>query len=203
MAGQKASWYYDWSPYKSSKVNDPNAQFIPMVWGAKDINPDALKAIKESDSPMLLTFNEPDHGEQAKMSVDEALSYWDQLEATGKKLSSPAITNGPDGIKWLDEFMSKAKAQGKKVDSISIHWYGSGASSTEQNIAALRDHINMVHEKYPDLPINLTEFGLDASGLTATLNQDFLNQAEKMLNDMSYVQMYAPYGAGAKINGNG
>src|SRR6478609_8187117 len=203
LGNTKASWYYNWSPNASGTVNDPNATFIPMIWGRGNMNEKDLAAVKNSKSPMLLTFNEPDHGEQAKMSVDEALGYWDQLEATGKKLSSPAITNGPDGIKWLDEFMSKAKAQGKQVDSISLHWYGSSGSSTEQNHAALRDHINQVHQKYPDKPINLTEFGLDASGLSATLNQDFLDKAEKMLNGMSYVQMYAPYGSGANINGNG
>jgi len=201
MAGQKASWYYDWSPYKSSKVNDPNAQFIPMVWGAKDVNPDALKAIKDSDSPMLLTFNEPDHGEQATMSVDEALGYWDQLEATGKQLSSPAVTNGPAGVKWLDDFMSKAQAQGKRVDSISLHWYGSSAQATDEKVAALKSYIEDVHKKYPDKPINLTEFGVDASGLTAGKDQAFLTAAEKMLNGLDYVQMYAPYGTG-DINGN-
>jgi len=201
LAGTKASWYYDWSPYKSDKVNDPNAQFIPMIWGSKDMNPDALKAAKESSSQMLLTFNEPDHPGQASMSVDEALSHWDQLEATGKKLSSPAVTNGPEGVKWLDEFMQKAQAQGKQVDSISLHWYGSSGSSTQQNLDAMKAHIDQVHQKYPDKPINLTEFGIDASGLTANKDQAFLDGAEKMLNGMDYVQMYAPYGTG-DIHGN-
>jgi hypothetical protein len=202
LGSTKASWYYDWSPYASNKVNDPNAQFIPMIWGSKDMNPDALKAAKDSSSPMLLTFNEPDLPQQGNMSVDEALSHWDQLEATGKKLSSPAVSNGPDGVKWLDDFMSKAQASGKQVDSIALHWYGSSGSSTQQNLDAMKAYINQVHEKYPDKPINLTEFGIDASGLTANKDQAFLDGAEKMLNGMDYVQMYAPYGTG-DIKGNG
>ena len=201
LGSTKASWYYDWSPYASNKVNDPNAQFIPMIWGSKDMNPDALKAAKDSSSPMLLTFNEPDLASQGNMSVDEALSHWDQLEATGKKLSSPAVSNGPDGVKWLDEFMSKAQASGKQVDSISLHWYGSSGSSTQQNLDAMKAYIDQVHQKYPDKPINLTEFGVDASGLTANKDQAFLEGAEKMLNGMDYVQMYAPYGTG-DIHGN-
>jgi len=197
----KASWYYNWSPNASDKVDDPNATFIPMIWGKGNMNDKDLAAAKNSKSPMILTFNEPDHGEQAKMSVDEALGYWDKLEATGKKLSSPAVTNGPDGVKWLDEFMSKAKASGKQVDSISLHWYGSSSQPTNEKVAALKSYIEDVHKKYPDKPINLTEFGVDASGLTAGKDQAFLTAAEKMLNGLDYVQMYAPYGTG-NINGN-
>lgn len=165
------------------------------------MNAKDLEAAKNSDSPMILTFNEPDLASQGNMSTDEALSYWDQLEATGKQLSSPAITNGPDGIKWLDDFMTKAAASGKRVDSISLHWYGSSSQPTDQKVAALKDYIESVHKKYPDKPINLTEFGVDASGLSAGKDQAFLTAAEKMLNGLDYVQMYAPYGTG-DINGN-
>jgi hypothetical protein len=182
-------------------VNDPNATFIPMIWGKGNMNAKDLEAAKSSASPMILTFNEPDHGEQATMSVDEALGYWDQLEATGKQLSSPAVTNGPNGVIWIDEFMSKAATAGKRVDSISLHWYGSSAQPTADKVAALKDYIESVHKKYPDKPINLTEFGVDASGLTAGKDQAFLTEAEKMLNGLDYVQMYAPYGTG-DINGN-
>ena len=150
---------------------------------------------------MILTFNEPDLASQGNMSPDEALSYWDKLEATGKKLSSPAITNGPDGAKWLDEFMSKAQAQGKQVDSISLHWYGSSSQPTDEKVAAMKSYIEGIHKKYPDKPINLTEFGVDASGLSAGKDQAFLTAAEKMLNGLDYVQMYSPYGTG-DIHGN-
>jgi hypothetical protein len=201
LSSTKASWYYNWSPNASSKVNDPNATFIPMIWGKGNMNDKDLAAAKNSKSPMILTFNEPDLGSQGNMSPDEALGYWDKLEATGKKLSSPAITNGPDGAKWLDEFMTKAKASGKQVDSISLHWYGSSAQPTNEKVAAMKSYIEGIHKKYPDKPINLTEFGVDASGLTAGKDQAFLTAAEKMLNGLDYVQMYAPYGAG-DINGN-
>jgi|GEM_PF-1476527 len=201
LASTKASWYYNWSPNASSNVNDPNATFIPMIWGSKNMNSKDLQAAANSNSPMILTFNEPDLPSQGNMSPQEALSYWPQLEATGKKLSSPAISNGPDGIKWLDQFMAGAKAGGHRVDSIALHWYGSSAQSADQNVASLKDYINQVHQKYPDLPIDLTEFGVDASGLSAGKDQAFLTGAEKMLNDLPYVQMYSPYGLG-NINGN-
>jgi Glycosyl hydrolase catalytic core len=135
------------------------------------------------------------------VTPQQALDDWDQLEATGKKLSSPAISNDPQGQQWLDQFMQGAQASGKRVDSIALHWYGSSGSSTQQNLDSMKDFINQVHQKYPDKPIDLTEFGVDASGLSAGKDQDFLNQAETMLNGMSYVQMYAPYGTGT-INGN-
>lgn len=202
LSSTKASWYYNWSPDASaSNVKDPNATFIPMIWGAKNMNPKDLAAAKNSNSPMLLTFNEPELPGQANMSPQEALSHWGQLEATGKKLSSPAVSNGPEGMQWLDQFMQGAAASGHRVDSISLHWYGSSATSTEQNVANLKSHIEQVHQKYPNMPINLTEFGVDAHGLTSGKDQAFLTGAEKMLNDLPYVQMYSPYGLGS-INGN-
>jgi hypothetical protein len=51
-----------------------------------------------------------------------------------------------------------------------------------------------VHSQYPGLPIDLTEFGLDPSGLTAVKDPEFFSQAASMLNGMSYVNAYAPYG---------
>ncbi|MGI4847219.1 MAG: glycosyl hydrolase, partial [Janthinobacterium lividum] len=191
-----SSWYYDWSANASDKVNDPNAKFIPMIWGQANMNDQDLEAAKKSDSSMLFTFNEPDLPGQSNMTPQQALDNWDKLEATGKKLASPAISNGPDGVKWLDEFMKGAQASGKSVDSISLHWYGSSSSSTQQNLDAMKSYIDQIHEKYPNLPINLTEFGVDPSGNSAGQDPEFLKQAEQMLNGMDYVQMYAPYGLG-------
>jgi hypothetical protein len=201
LTSSKSSWYYDWSANASNKVKDPNAQFIPMIWGQGNMNDQDLAAAKNSKSSMLFTFNEPDLPGQSNMTPQQALNNWDRLEATGKKLASPAISNGPDGIKWLDQFMQGAQASGKRVDSISLHWYGSSSSSTQQNLAALKDHIEQVHKKYPNLPINLTEFGVDPNGNSARQDPEFLKQAEQMLNGMDYVQMYAPYGLGTP-NGN-
>jgi hypothetical protein len=201
LASSKSSWYYDWSPNASNKVNDPNAQFIPMIWGQGNMNDQDLAAAKNSNSSTLFTFNEPDLPGQSNMTPQQALDNWDRLEATGKKLASPAISNGPDGVKWLDQFMQGAQASGKRVDSISLHWYGSSSSSTQQNLAAMKDHIEQIHKKYPNLPINLTEFGVDPNGNSAGQDPEFLKQAEQMLNGMDYVQMYAPYGLGTP-NGN-
>lgn len=203
LGSTKASWYYNWSPNASSQAGNSNAQFIPMIWGQKNMNPQDLQAAANSNAPMLLTFNEPEQGGQANMTPQQALDDWGQLEATGKKLSSPAITNDGDGsgIQWLDQFMSGAKAGGHRVDSIALHWYGSTSKSTADNLSDMKNFINQVHSKYPNMPIDLTEFGVDPNGLTAGKDQDFLNQAEQMLNGMPYVQMYSPYGLGT-INGN-
>jgi Glycosyl hydrolase catalytic core len=67
LGSTKASWYYNWSPNASSKVNDPNATFVPMIWGQGNMNATDLAAAKNSSSPMLLTFNEPELASQGNM----------------------------------------------------------------------------------------------------------------------------------------
>ena len=74
---------------------------------------------------MLLGFNEPDLGEQANMTVEQALELWPRLEATGMRLGSPAVAcGGADAGGWLDRFMAGAKQSGHRVDFIALHWYG-------------------------------------------------------------------------------
>jgi len=205
LGSTKASWYYNWAPgADSSKVNDPNATFVPMIWGNKNMNPQDLQKAANSKSPMILTFNEPDLPEQANMTPQQALSQWGKLEATGKKLSSPAISNSEkpgQGVQWLDQFMKGAAAGGHRVDSIALHWYGDKNKSPQENVNNMKNYLDKVHQKYPNLPIDLTEFGVSPNGLHAQKDPAFLAAAEKMLNGLPYVQMYSPYGLG-DINGN-
>lgn len=201
VAGKNASWYYDWSPQPQSSSQSNGAQFIPMVWGQKDMTAENLQSIKNSNAPMVLAFNEPDQAGQSNMSVSQAVSDWPQLEqaAAGKQLSSPAVSSSPQGTAWLNDFLGQANQKGLKVDSIAVHWYGDASQSVAQNVANLKSYIQSI-QNLPNAngrPIDLTEFGLSPNGNSAQANPEFLAAAEKMLNDMPGVQMYAPYGLGA------
>jgi RNA polymerase sigma factor (sigma-70 family) len=198
LANSKASWYYTWSPRHDGVTTPKGAQFVPMIWGAKDVNDSALAAAKAA-GPYLLAFNEPDMGGQANMSVEQALDLWPRLQSTGSKLSSPAVAfGGADPGGWLDRFMSGARSRGYRVDFVALHWYG-GDFTTANAVDQLRRYLRAVHERYGK-PIWLTEFALiDFSGggarfPTQTQQAAFVTAAARMLGGLSFLQRYAWFG---------
>ncbi len=110
-----STWYYDWGAGKNSEMG---MEYVPeritQWWPGfeTDINP--LNKVSH-----LLSFNEPDHWEQANMSVDIAIEQWPQMMKSGLRVGSPATTD----FKWLYEFMEKANARNYRVDYVVIHAY--------------------------------------------------------------------------------
>ncbi|MEV4758240.1 sigma-70 family RNA polymerase sigma factor [Micromonospora sp. NPDC049559] len=198
LAASKASWYYTWSPQHSGITTPKGVGFVPMIWGAKDVNATSLGQAKNAGR-YLLGFNEPDMGGQANLSVEQALDLWPQLQATGSILGSPAVAFGgdtPGG--WLDRFMSGARARNLRVDFIALHWYG-GDFVTANAVRQLKSYLQAVHDRY-HLPIWLTEYALiDFSGGGARFPSQqqqaaFVTASARMLGDLSYVQRYAWFG---------
>jgi Glycosyl hydrolase catalytic core len=189
-----ASWYYDWGPSTGGIAKPAGSEFVPMIWGAGAVDPTDL-ATAEQQGTELLSFNEPDLAGQANMTVNQALSLWPQLEATGMRLGAPAVAYGgdtPGG--WLDQFMSGAAARGYRVDFIPLHWYGGDFSSAAAG--ELRSYLQAVYNRYHK-PIWLTEYALtDFSGSTPrypTSQQqvDFVNSSTAMLDGLLFVERYA------------
>jgi putative glycosyl hydrolase len=166
-----------------------------MIWGASDATTATLDEVK-GEGHALLGFNEPDNSTQANMSVQQALSLWPKLMATGMTLGSPAVTSGaatPGG--WLDQFMKGAAAYHYRVNFICVHWYGSDFRA-DPAVHQLRNYLQAVRDRY-HLPIWLTEFALaNYEGPTPafpaeTRQAAFLTAATEMLASLPYVQRYA------------
>ncbi|MYS23011.1 RNA polymerase [Streptomyces sp. SID4948] len=195
LARSGAGWYFTWSTTHSG-ISGPG--FVPMIWGAKSVDAASLAQAKQA-GPYLLGFNEPDMAAQSNMTVDQALSLWPQLEATGKVLGSPAVAYGGDTAGgWLDRFMSGAQSKGYRVDFIALHWYG-GDFTTPDAVAQLKSYLQAVWNRYHK-PIWLTEFALIdfANGGTRfpTDQQQaaFVTSATTMMDGLSYLQRYAWFG---------
>jgi hypothetical protein len=196
-----AQWYYTWSTTHSG-ISGPG--FVPMIWGAKSVTADSLAEVQQA-GPYLLGFNEPDMAQQSNMTVDQALSLWPRLEATGKVLGSPAVAYGgdtPGG--WLDRFMTGAAQKGYRVDFITLHWYG-GDFTTPDAVAQLQSYLQAVHNRYHK-PIWLTEFALTdfSNGTRYPTDQQqaaFVTAATKMLDGLPWLQRYAWFGLPAKDDG--
>jgi hypothetical protein len=143
-------WFYTWGklPALGRPVND----FTPMIWGASGATAATIAEIKanlwRTCSTRLLGFNEPDHHGQSNMSVDRALELWPILETTQLKLGSPATVspNSP----WMNEFMTRALKQQRRVDFVAAHIYQSPDAKT-----FLRK-VDELHERWGK-PVWITE----------------------------------------------
>lgn len=194
LADVRASWYYNWSPRRDNTPGPATVEFVPMIWGATSVTDGNLAQAKR-DGSVLLGFNEPDLGEQANMSVEQALGLWPRLQATGMRLGSPVVAFGGDKAGgWLDRFMAGARARGYRVDFIALHWYGSDFRA-DAAAGHLRGYLEAVHQRYK-LPIWLTEYSLiNFSGSpkfpTGAQQAAFVRSSTAMLGSLSFVERYA------------
>ncbi|MFG1914781.1 glycoside hydrolase family protein [Micromonospora sp. NPDC048898] len=197
LANSGASWFYTWDVAHPGVTSPRNAEFVPMIWGARSVTAGNLQKARQNGRH-LLGFNEPDLKGQAEMTVEQALELWPQLEATGLPLGSPAVAWGGDRPgEWLDRFMAGAKQRGHRVDFIALHWYG-GDFTTANAVNQLRSYLQAVHDRY-GLPIWLTEFALIdfSNGVrfpTQAQQADFLTAATRMLGGLSWLHRYAWFG---------
>lgn len=200
-----ASWYYNWSATKDGMASPAGVQFVPMIWGADSVTDANLAAAARQK--VILGFNEPDLAGQADLTVDEALDLWPRLQATGRRLGSPAVAWGADQDgQWLDRFMAGAKQRGLRVDFITLHWYGSDFSSAATG--QLESYLRATYRKYK-LPIWVTEYSLIRFASTGpqypTTAQRvaFVKTSTTMMEKLAFVERYAWFGLPADGYPNG
>ncbi|GAB1693192.1 sigma-70 family RNA polymerase sigma factor [Krasilnikovia sp. M28-CT-15] len=188
-----AGWYYNWAADNADVPAPDGVEYVPMIWG-RDAVTDATLDRARRTGRVLLGFNEPDLPGQADLTVGQALELWPRLERTGLRLGSPAVAHGgdtPGG--WLDRFMSGAKAQGRRVDFITLHWYGSDFRPAA--VGQFLSYVDAVHRRY-GLPVWVTEFGLANFGgtpkyPTGAQQAAFIRGSTAGLQSRRYVERYA------------
>lgn len=189
----KANWMYSWGNTLADEIPE-NVEFVPMFWGKGSITEENLtrvqQLIDEGKVKYVLGFNEPDNGNQANMTVDEAIALWPKLESLGVPLISPA-TVGVDNT-WMKKFMQKADEQGLRVDYVAMHSYG-GASALN-----FINKLKQAHELYKR-PIWVTEFAVaDWNATTPEDNKyseaqviEFMQDVTSAMNNLDWVARYA------------
>lgn len=138
----------------------------------------------------VLAFNEPDLGDQADMTVDEAVALWPLLETLSVPISSPA-TSAPLND-WMREFMNKAEANNLRIDFVAIHIYNKNVAA---NFLALIEEVYQAYGK----PIWITEFAVrDMDATTSVTNKyseayvlSFMNTVLTALDELDYVKRYS------------
>ena len=193
-------WYYTWAPDPTGIKAPKDIEFVPMIQSLADLTPENLtRAAAHGDT--LLTFNEPDVSTQANMTVEQMIAAWPQLEATGMRLGSPAVSVFADREGELfHQFMTAIEAHNYRVDFVAAHWYplpGLGDDySVDEAVASLRGYLEGVYELY-GRPIWLTEFSLVTWYATYSRVQPvekqaaFLSAAVEMMRTLPYLERWA------------
>lgn len=188
-----AHWMYSWGNTLREEIPD-NVEFVPMFWGAGSVNPDNLERIKQmaaaGEIKFVLGFNEPDGVNQANMTVDQAIALWPSLEEIGVPLVSPATVSPTN--EWMREFMSRADAEGLRVDYVAVHHYG-GA-----NVLAFINKLKETYQLY-NRPIWVTEFAVADWNATSPENNRyteaevmaFMTDALTALDDIDWIYRYS------------
>ena len=214
------SWYYNWqaTPYNNSI--DDGVDFVPMIWGRNQDDPDGTKdenlfkyiaeqcALVPKDANYILGYNEPELSAQANISVVQAQKGWEEIQKLGKRTVSPAISN-PNGTYsgWLTPFLKggtvdyngvQIEIEGVSCDCVAIHTYIS-----QRSVSMVIDAVKKVHELYGK-PVWITEMGIfgskaygdkfDYSYQKPGENEKtgaFIKEVCAQLDEMDFVERYA------------
>lgn len=188
-----AVWAYDWGAGMPSMP--AGVEYVPMWWGyygASQADDNTAAAnLAAAGAQNLLSFNEPDHTDQANLTVAYALQGYTYeaaaCSAAGLGSISPACADDQDS--WMQSFMSSASSQGLYMSAVAVHAYQSTVSS-------FLSYVDAVYNRY-GVPLWITEFAPTdwASPTTIGVNDcvAFINTAIPGLNSRSYVARYSWY----------
>ncbi|MEO5914789.1 MAG: glycosyl hydrolase [Luteolibacter sp.] len=185
-------WFYDWNIGANSS---PDLEYVAIRqkrdWPGMD------QDWKKKGINHLLGFNEPDHKDQANLTVDEAIAGWPVLMGSGLRLGAPAVSDG--GLGWLYQFMDKADASGLRVDYVPVHYYR--AVSDPKNAKGAADQfyqfLKGIHDRVKR-PLWITEWNNGANWTSApdpneAQQKEAVEKMIEMLDDTPFVERYALY----------
>lgn len=186
------SWFYTWD--STFPAVPARTEFVPMIWGREAVRQSAVeKVVSElgvTNAKDLLGFNEPDHPNQAAMSVASAVKEWPRLESSGLRLGSPAPANTLGN--WFREFMDQVAAKDLRVDFITMHSYPSPDAD------AFLNGVQELYDQYSK-PIWITEYAVadweatkrSPSRYSEKQVMGFLRETAAGLREMPFVERYA------------
>jgi len=141
----------------------------------------------------VMSFNEPDHPDQANMSPEAACTAWSSYiqpitsSHPNVEILSPSVTNGPApmGLDWLSRFQKGCP--GASFHSINIHYYD---IYDDQTFSRFKAHVELAISTF-NMPVWITEFGLNPGSANSDQASSFLKQAVEYLDGNDKVVGYA------------
>jgi hypothetical protein len=205
------TWYYNYKSSPSAVVAQysPSTIFVPMLWGYPSAGSSdttflstvkaAVAAGQKIDSVLFL--NEPDGSSStggSQVTPAQAAALWKtnmepirSLTGTGIvngtiKLGGPAVTGGPGGITWLQEFQTACDG-GCSVDFIPVHFYGD-FQGLASNIGEKQGYLGDWAKE-----IWITEYAFAEQSLSDT--QNFFNQTASYFDRLNFTTRYSYFGS--------
>ena len=200
------AWYYTWGGDRPADAPS-SVEFVPMEWGyygnANNGSVSWLSGRKAQPGvTTFLGFNEPDHTDQANLSVSYALEGFSIMSTLGIPVGSPACAD--DGDSWMQSFMQQAVGINAttgypyRIDYVCVHCYA-------RNPQDFINYVSYIHWLY-NKPVWVTEFGpADWSGtnpVSVAECMTYMRTVVPWLNSQDYVQRYAWY-SGVTPGGTG
>jgi len=190
-----ATWTYNWGGGAPSNL-PAGVQFYPMWWsyyGATQTADTAgLTSIKNAGYPVLLTYNEPDHTDQANLTTAYALQGYTHISVASQAIGFPNIISpacADDNSTWMAQFMAAVKSQGLVCHAVAIHAYQSTASS-------FLSYVDSIHTKF-GYNVYVTEFAptdwKSPTAITVANCQSYMSTAIPGLKSRGYVLDYSWY----------
>lgn len=188
------SWVYDWGLNVPTYLAESNLEYVPMQWGAGNIE-NLAATLEKQGSKIVLGFNEPDFNQQSNLDPTYAAQLWKQymnpLKSSGIRIGGPAVSSSGTGTPWLTQFF--AACTDCAIDFLPAHWYGAGT-------AGFYDYLYQLHGQFPNLPIWVTEYADTSLNDTDVIT--FLNQTSTYLDSLDWVERYAWFGYFRPENGS-
>lgn len=196
----KVTWLFNWELWRPDGIPS-SVEWVPCVRTAeqvKDIDPFLTDIINGQSVKVssFLGFNEPEIGDQANMSVEDAVRFWRESilpakQKFGFRLGSPGMTSDVSKCKpWLNDFLGQL-GDGNGIDFLVVHWYG-------PDFSGLKKYLEDMRQTY-GLSIWLNEFAcsrLGGESPTSEEVQNFLKAAIPWLDDCEWIERYAYFGHG-------
>ncbi|WP_133055278.1 cellulose binding domain-containing protein [Niastella koreensis] len=174
-----ATWSYDWSAGGATTVN---TQYVPIRQNGGW--PDFNTIYNKQNSNHLLGFNEPDHTDQANMTVDQAIDQWPQLLQSGFRLGSPAPSS-PNS--WLKQFMDKCDSLNYRVDFTAVHCYWNSRVSGGRADSWYSGLLSTYNTYGNKRPIWITEWNNGANWTGEAWPADTASAFQKQLSDLKLI----------------
>ena len=186
------SWGYNWGATTGAAQPD-SFVYEPMKWtrywpGTGDLG-GGYGAMHTTPKPVyIMGFNEPDHSDQANMTVQSAIDGWPDLQSQNVPLVSPAAASAFGG--WLGDFYGRINSLGYRVDYTAVHWYAYPSADN------LINHLQSVYNTW-GRPVWLTEFGnVDWSSNQSWSEEDdwrFLAEFMWRAEDLIWLKRYSMF----------
>ncbi|QKX62006.1 uncharacterized protein TRUGW13939_09162 [Talaromyces rugulosus] len=214
----QVNWQYNWDSTTSQKQSF--AEYVPMLWGTANYHTDqwsdnAWYWINNGGTGHLLAFNEPERGDQANLSPQQAADAWNQYMEpfTGHaQLGAPSVSN--DGYDWLNQFLQACS--GCHIDFVPIHWYNDHTLESDfenwvnsicsltgrqvwitefQAFGSIDDQSNFLRSAIPFLDNNPCVYRYSYFG-TADNSKVLLQDDGPSLSGLGVQYAFSPYGSG-------